>query len=312
MKQISVIICSRNNEKYLDECLSSINYKLADVIFIDDCSTDNTKEIVSKFDTKYFRFGANLGLGICRNIGLEIYKKNPTKYCMFLDSDDYFEKYAMEQLIEEIQDHSLVVFQSETFGEFKRNYGKLKLFGSYELTKEISQQTPVVAWNKIYTFDSVVKSSFSTAIPDDNPFWFLYCCYNYGTKVKYIKNICHHYRQLYSSSYCQQNKGHNIFYDAIISFFYTYYQIVNNNLPTKEKQFFIDWLFGSYFENFVNHYKNIVNCSNEKAFDYVLSFFKKFNITTDNEFLGKISKEIIKAFFEKNHFTKLSKSAIIK
>ena len=48
MPLISICIPSYNHEKYLDYCFNSIkglNYKNIEIIFSDDCSTDNSIEI---------------------------------------------------------------------------------------------------------------------------------------------------------------------------------------------------------------------------------------------------------------------------
>jgi glycosyltransferase involved in cell wall biosynthesis len=56
-KKISVIITSYNHERYIEQCLESIldqkgNFNL-EVILGDDCSTDNTRKILSQYSEKY-------------------------------------------------------------------------------------------------------------------------------------------------------------------------------------------------------------------------------------------------------------------
>ena len=56
-KEITIIICSYNNSRYLQKCLSSIyNQSVSinkfNVILVDDKSTDNSLEIVNNFKKK--------------------------------------------------------------------------------------------------------------------------------------------------------------------------------------------------------------------------------------------------------------------
>ena len=94
MIKISVIIPVYNEEKHLEDCLNSIiNQTLKDIeiIIINDCSTDNTKNIIDKYALKYpnikvINNEVNKGVGACRNIGISISKGD---YISFIDSDDY-------------------------------------------------------------------------------------------------------------------------------------------------------------------------------------------------------------------------------
>ncbi len=58
-----------------------------EIIFIDNCSDDNSKEIVKKYDEKikYYRLDENVELGEARNFGLS---KCKGEYLAFLDTDD--------------------------------------------------------------------------------------------------------------------------------------------------------------------------------------------------------------------------------
>ena len=101
--KVSVIIPVFNVEKYIDKCLKSIvNQTLADIeiICIDDCGTDNSIRIVENYALKDERItiiynSKNRGLSTSRNLGLQIAQG---KYVYFLDSDDYLEENALEDL----------------------------------------------------------------------------------------------------------------------------------------------------------------------------------------------------------------------
>lgn len=86
---ISVIIPTYNNAAYLCEAIDSVlaqTYKDFEVIVIDDGSTDNTREMVKKYDGKIrYLFQENKGVSAARNIGI---KMAIGDYIALLDDDD--------------------------------------------------------------------------------------------------------------------------------------------------------------------------------------------------------------------------------
>lgn len=100
---ISVIVPVYNVEKYLPECIESINaqtYKNIEVLLIDDGSTDSSGQIcdkVAKGNTCFKVFHKqNGGLSDARNFGIE---KASGKWLTFVDSDDYISKDCIEYLL---------------------------------------------------------------------------------------------------------------------------------------------------------------------------------------------------------------------
>ena len=91
---ISIIVPVYNTAPYLDTCLNSLvsqTYKDIEIILIDDCSTDNSSEIIQKWEKKDNRIKAiykqkNSGVSDSRNIGLKIARG---EYIGFVDSDDW-------------------------------------------------------------------------------------------------------------------------------------------------------------------------------------------------------------------------------
>ena len=56
MKNVSVIVPAYNSSIYIEKCLDSlVNQSLEniEIILIEDCSTDNTKEIIKEYEKKY-------------------------------------------------------------------------------------------------------------------------------------------------------------------------------------------------------------------------------------------------------------------
>ncbi len=90
--RFTVAICSYNIEKYIERAIKSVlnqdceNYE---VIVVDDCSQDNTVEIIKKYESnklKFFSTEKNSGTAAAsRNISIE---KARGEYIIFLDGDD--------------------------------------------------------------------------------------------------------------------------------------------------------------------------------------------------------------------------------
>ena len=258
MKRVTVIIPMYNAEKYLAECLSSVDTKLADVICINDGSTDKTIEIAKKFPVKIVNNNFNIGQGLCRNIGLAA---TETEYTMFLDSDDTYSKYMIPAMLQAVQGNEYAVCGTRTFGDFYREYGSLRISGHRVLDQDTSLLTPVVCWNKIYRTDTIKGKylRFPYYIPEDNAFWFCYTCANLYAGGCYVPEPLYNYRIVDNGSFAKQNKRINPRYDTIAVFFCMYDYLVFIG-----KFGLIPFLFESYFANFLRHYKHITGASNEQ------------------------------------------------
>ena len=91
--KVSVIIPIYNAEKYLRKTLDSIivqTYKDIEIVLVDDCSDDDSANIIKEYIQKYpeivyFLQETNQGAGAARNKALEL---ATGQYVAFLDSDD--------------------------------------------------------------------------------------------------------------------------------------------------------------------------------------------------------------------------------
>ena len=93
MKGISIIVPCYNCGKFIDECIESIlNFNIKnkyEIIVVDDCSKDETQNILKKYENKknvqIYRNEENKGVQYSRNYGL---KKAKFDYVMTIDGDD--------------------------------------------------------------------------------------------------------------------------------------------------------------------------------------------------------------------------------
>ena len=101
MAQVSILMNGYNAEQYLNEAIDSIyaqTFNDWEIIFIDNCSTDQTKNIVMGYDDKikYYATSSNLPLGAARNFGLSFCHG---EYIAFLDTDDIWLPNKLEEQI---------------------------------------------------------------------------------------------------------------------------------------------------------------------------------------------------------------------
>jgi len=105
--KFSIIIPTYNRAYCILTSINSVlkqNHKDFEIIIIDDCSTDNSVLIISKFIESYtfiklIRLEKNYGTNIAKNIGSINAKGN---YLVFLDSDDQLIKEDSLNRIEEV------------------------------------------------------------------------------------------------------------------------------------------------------------------------------------------------------------------
>jgi glycosyltransferase involved in cell wall biosynthesis len=103
---VSVIMNCYNGERYLREAVDSVieqTYVNWELIFWDNCSTDNSREIVLSYHDpriKYFKSEVNAPLGEARNLAI---KKSEGAYIGFLDTDDIWDANKLEVQVLKMQ-----------------------------------------------------------------------------------------------------------------------------------------------------------------------------------------------------------------
>lgn len=124
-KNVTVCLATFNGSKYIEDQLNSINIQLIDgdeIIVVDDCSIDNTVEIIKSLN---IRFISKLIIND-RNIGVnrtfEKALRNASKEVIFLsDQDDVWPSNRINLLSEKISDENWLIN-----GNFKIFYNDLQ------------------------------------------------------------------------------------------------------------------------------------------------------------------------------------------
>lgn len=100
---ISIIMPTYNCAKFIKETIQSVinqTYENWELVIVDDCSNDNTEEIVASFNDKrikYHKLEKNSGAAVARTTAMKMATGN---YMAFLDSDDLWKKDKLEKQLD--------------------------------------------------------------------------------------------------------------------------------------------------------------------------------------------------------------------
>lgn len=113
---VSVIIPTKNSEKFLENCLKSIKkqkYKYIEIVVVDNNSTDSTKKIARRYTDLVFNKGPERSSQ--RNFGAT---KSSGKYLFFVDSDMEVSRNVIRQCVDKIKklDVGGIIIPEESFG----------------------------------------------------------------------------------------------------------------------------------------------------------------------------------------------------
>ena len=121
MKTISILIPVYGVEKFIRRCAESIfnqTYENLDIVFVDDCSPDNSIQVMyetlegypqRKGQVRVIKHETNRGLAAARNTGVEAAIGD---CLMHVDSDDYLDEKTVSRCVEKMEntDADVVVF----------------------------------------------------------------------------------------------------------------------------------------------------------------------------------------------------------
>ena len=107
---VSIIIPTYNCSRFIAETIKSVQaqtYKNWEMLIVDDCSTDNTKDIVEEYQKadpriQYYCLPKNSGAAEARN---EALRRAKGRWIAFLDSDDLWKPEKLERQIKFMEDN---------------------------------------------------------------------------------------------------------------------------------------------------------------------------------------------------------------
>ncbi|EDO6568476.1 glycosyltransferase [Campylobacter coli] len=193
--QYTIISAVYNVEKYLDDYFNSIINQRLDfkknifMVLVDDGSTDNSANIIKKYQKKYpknivYIYKENGGQASARNLGLKYMQENNYKapWVTFTDPDDFLDRnyfYEVDKFLSTHQDDDIcmvgcsVIFYHEKQRIYKDNHPlnfKFKngeiIYNNFELKNNVHMHAASSVFNIIYLvqeFDEKLKPNFEDA-----------------------------------------------------------------------------------------------------------------------------------------------------
>lgn len=220
--KVSVIITSYNYEQYLKEAIESVlnqTYSDFELIVIDDCSTDNSIDVIKQFSDERIKFIQNE-----QNLGLKGSMQKAISLCTgdwiaFLESDDIWFPETLEKRLECAEKYPQVGIIFNDVLEFgdekwllavKKNFERVrKILSKKAFPKNIFYD--INLHNLILTFSSVMikrelfeNLNFETPI-DSLLDWWIYIHIAYNTDAFYMKEKLTKWRQ-HRQSYITRKK----------------------------------------------------------------------------------------------------------
>jgi len=142
--KVSIIIPCYNAENKILRCLNSINnqtYQNIEAIFVNDGSTDNTKEVLNNFKEETPRVivihKENGGVSSARNMGI---RQSSGEYLMFIDSDDWIENNAVEIMIDKVVESDADVIHYNRYDDYINPNRSVKMPPIFETEKLIIKE----------------------------------------------------------------------------------------------------------------------------------------------------------------------------
>ena len=292
--KFSIIVPVYNTEKYLKRCLDSIKsqtFKDYEVIIVNDGSTDNSSDIISKYSYKVIN-QENQGLSMARNNGV---KEASGDYLIFLDSDDYIEKDLLEEInnslsnnpdlvryqIKEVFDNKDNINYEETPFDNKNGVEAFKLITNYHFVEN--------AWAYAIKREFYLKEKFSfkkgTYHEDFGLIPLVIIKSKIVNSINYV-GYCYYQRDgsiMNSSDYSKTKKKVKDFYNHYL------YLTKEINKTKLDKTYFMSFISNSLILKITElngrDYKDALNrLKKDKVFDNLLN----------NTFLRKIKKTLVR------------------
>jgi glycosyltransferase involved in cell wall biosynthesis len=145
---LSVIVPVHNGRLQLPRCLEALresSYSNFEVIVVDDCSTDNTAQIIERFGARYLRTPRKLGPGGGRNLGVQHARG---EIVVFVDADVVVRAQTLAQIAEDFQDDAQL---AALFGSYDEEPAWPDFFSQYKnlmhhYVHQISSERAVTFW----------------------------------------------------------------------------------------------------------------------------------------------------------------------
>ncbi|WP_342432776.1 glycosyltransferase family 2 protein [Neobacillus sp. FSL H8-0543] len=301
MDKVSVIMPVYNSASYLRRSIESVinqSYRNLELIIVDDCSTDNSLEIILQFadvDTriKVYQNNNNIGPGETRNIGI---KNSTGEFIQFIDADDCYDINMIEEMYNNIiltnSDVIICDYDKIIDDDQKRTYSISNLKNknvkkhnknNYDemLIKLYDANLLFDVWNKIYRVDIIKNNNLffpRLSLGEDALFNFSY--FQCSNSISYIKKVLYNYYDIKTSLMNNYKEDQFVIQMEI-------YNSFKNTLVCTSQRSFIEKVGSDFLIEVVY---GVINLSNRKCKYNNKEKYKKITAIINNA----TAKEIVK------------------
>lgn len=145
---VSIVMPNYNCEKYLKATIDSVlaqTYTNWELLFVDDCSTDNSLEIVRSYSDdriKILQNEQNSGAAISRNYAL---REAKGKWIAFLDSDDLWKPEKLEKQLAYMQENGIAF----SYTDYEVIDESNKIVSTFKPSLDVCQYKDILKHNHI-------------------------------------------------------------------------------------------------------------------------------------------------------------------
>ena len=318
--KISIVITTYNSANFIENAIKSVlaqSYTNFECIIIDDCSKDNTKDLVLPFledERISYVYQDNAGISATRNKGISLVSGD---YLLFLDVDDLLPENAFSDLLNVALKHPKCDFVFGKSGETKgqnSNYHKTQRHDlptgkpienkQLHLLKSTFKNRVMnnVAWNKLYklSFLKTHNLQFKEGIIHEDELWGFEILYH--AKSIILNNTITYYYNVANDKSITKNytlKNLKCFIVVINSIYDNYYTIETD---TTRKNIIAAYLLKLKMLSIAHVYNKLTPEEKEDATDLILETFKHTKVNfSNNSFLRFKSKRRYNCFLKVQH-----------
>lgn len=215
--RFSIIIPAYNAAKALPHLIQSIEkqtYAPYEVLFINDCSTDDTAMILDDLAKdpahqgwRAYHQPKNAGVSACRNKGIGLASGD---YILFIDADDWIEPNLLEKVAFYLQNQKPDVLAFGVFEDYLDQEQSVYYSNTHTLEKRLAEESVDFAkmiyeleretlygypWNKVYRTSLLQENHIQfPAMSFSEDFFFNATVYDYATSAMTIPEVLYHYQ----------------------------------------------------------------------------------------------------------------------
>ena len=213
--KVSVLVPFYNVEKYVGRCVESLfsqTYSNIEYVFVNDCTPDNSMDIINEYIDKFdvrnkcviINHEVNKGISASRNDCLD----NATgDYILFIDSDDYIDKDMVELLVKAAIENNADISGCGYIEEYKDRSVEMPqryTNNHVEMMRAITLLTIKGVMWKLLIRRSIVEENQVRFIPDNTMVDdYLFCCqvFFYAKRFASVDKCMYHYIQYNPNNY---------------------------------------------------------------------------------------------------------------